>query len=130
MALLSESTKAEALGSPPTTAPSAWQAWRYRLKVALREPTTLIGVLTALLFTYLIVVPIISIILDAVRVQFGHERRLGKDVGDHHPCTRLADGLGEGVTEAASTTGNEHATAFKHGVEWAHHWVLSMALGK
>lgn len=82
MALLSETTKAEALGSPPTTAPSAWQAWRYRLKVALREPTTLIGVLTALLFTYLIVVPIISIILDAVRVQFGHERRLGKDVGD------------------------------------------------
>lgn len=82
MALLSESTKAEALGSPPTTAPSAWQAWRYRLKVALREPTTLIGVLTALLFTYLIVVPIVSIILDAVRVQFGHERRLGKDVGD------------------------------------------------
>lgn len=82
MVLLSESTKAEALGSPPTTAPSAWQAWRYRLKVALREPTTLIGVLTALLFTYLIVVPIVSIILDAVRVQFGHERRLGKDVGD------------------------------------------------
>ena len=82
MALLSESTKAEALGRPPTTAPSAWQAWRYRVKVALREPTTLIGVLTALLFTYLIVVPIISIVLDAVRVQFGHERRLGKDVGD------------------------------------------------
>ncbi|MDX8326526.1 ABC transporter permease [Agrobacterium tumefaciens] len=82
MALLSESTKAEALGRPTATAPSAWQAWRYRLKVALREPTTLIGVLTALLFTYLIVVPIISIVLDAVRVQFGHERRLGKDVGD------------------------------------------------
>ncbi|AYM13688.1 iron ABC transporter permease [Agrobacterium tumefaciens] len=82
MALLSESTKVEALGRPPATAPSAWQAWRYRLKVALREPTTLIGVLTALLFTYLIVVPIISIVLDAVRVQFGHERRLGKDVGD------------------------------------------------
>ncbi|MFK3779629.1 ABC transporter permease [Agrobacterium sp. NPDC089420] len=82
MALLSETTKTEALGRPPATAPSAWQAWRYRLKVALREPTTLIGVLTALLFTYLIVVPIISIVLDAVRVQFGHERRLGKDVGD------------------------------------------------
>eukprot|EP01031_Cornospumella_fuschlensis_P046051 gene46051-56373_t len=43
---------------------------------------TTIGVLTALLFTYLIVVPIISIVLDAVRVQFGHERRLGKDFGD------------------------------------------------
>lgn len=52
------------------------------MKIALREPTTLIGVLTAVLFTYLIVVPIISIVLDSVRVQFGHERRLGKDVGD------------------------------------------------
>ncbi|KQV41766.1 MULTISPECIES: iron ABC transporter permease [unclassified Rhizobium] len=82
MALLSESTKTQVLGRNPAAAPSAWQAWRYRLKVALREPTTLIGVLTALLFTYLIVVPIISIVLDAVRVQFGHERRLGKDVGD------------------------------------------------
>lgn len=82
MALLSESTKTQALGRAPATAPSAWQTWRYRVKVALREPTTLIGVLTALLFTYLIVVPIISIVLDAVRVQFGHERRLGKDVGD------------------------------------------------
>jgi len=82
MALLSESAKVEALVRKPVAAPSAWQAWRYRLKVALREPTTLIGILTALIFTYLIVVPIISIVLDAVRVQFGHERRLGKDVGD------------------------------------------------
>ncbi|MDW9366457.1 ABC transporter permease subunit [Sinorhizobium meliloti] len=81
MALLSEPAKAAA-AETRSAAPSAWQAWRYRLKVALREPTTLIGVLTALLFTYLIVVPIISIVLDAVRVQFGHERRLSKDVGD------------------------------------------------
>lgn len=80
MALLSEPAKAAAENRSAT--PSAWQAWRYRLKVALREPTTLIGVLTALLFTNLIVVPIISIVLDAVRVQFGHERRLSKDVGD------------------------------------------------
>ncbi|RVH38727.1 ABC transporter permease [Sinorhizobium meliloti] len=81
MALLSEPAKAAA-AETRSAVPSAWQAWRYRLKVALREPTTLIGVLTALLFTYLIVVPIISIVLDAVRVQFGHERRLSKDVGD------------------------------------------------
>ncbi len=58
MALLSEPAKAAA-AETRSAAPSAWQAWRYRLKVALREPTTLIGVLTALLFTYLIVVPII-----------------------------------------------------------------------
>ncbi|KQY08888.1 ABC transporter permease [Rhizobium sp. Root73] len=82
MALLSETAKVEGLVRKPVATPSAWQVWRYRLKVALREPTTLVGVLTALIFTYLIVVPIISIVLDAVRVQFGHERRLGKDVGD------------------------------------------------
>ncbi|MFK3690941.1 ABC transporter permease [Agrobacterium tumefaciens] len=82
MALLSETTKADLQSGDASLAPSAWQAWRYRLKVALREPTTLIGVMTAVLFTYLIVVPIISIVLDSVRVQFGHERRLGKDVGD------------------------------------------------
>jgi iron(III) transport system permease protein len=82
MALLSDTNKADAVEQGAIGAPSAWQAWRYRLKIALREPTTLIGVLTALLFTYLIVVPIISIVLDSVRVQFGHERRLGKDVGD------------------------------------------------
>ncbi len=81
MALISEAAKA-----PPATdavrQPTAWQGWRYRAKVASREPTTLIGLLTALLFTYLIAVPIVSIVLDAVRVQFGHERRLGKDIGD------------------------------------------------
>jgi iron(III) transport system permease protein len=82
MALLSETAKVEGQVRKPAATPSAWQVWRYRLKVALREPTTLIGVLTALIFTYLIVVPIISIVLDAVRVQFGHERRLSKDVGD------------------------------------------------
>ncbi|MBD9375050.1 iron ABC transporter permease [Rhizobium sp. ARZ01] len=82
MALLSESAKAMAVAAKAAATPSAWQVWRYRLKVAMREPTTLIGVFTALLFTYLIVVPIISIVLDAVRVQFGHERRLNKDVGE------------------------------------------------
>ncbi|CDN58170.1 Putative ABC transport system inner membrane permease (plasmid) [Neorhizobium galegae bv. officinalis bv. officinalis str. HAMBI 1141] len=81
MALFSEAAKASP-ASGGTRQPTAWQGWRYRAKVASREPTTLIGVLTALLFTYLIAVPIVSIVLDAVRVQFGHERRLGKDIGD------------------------------------------------
>lgn len=80
MAFLNEAGKTVAVGS--RVAPSAWRAWRYRMKVALHEPTTLIGVLTALLFTYLIVVPILSILLDAVRVQLGHERRLNKGVGE------------------------------------------------
>lgn len=82
MALLSGNINADTPARGTSNVPSAWQVWRYRMKIALREPTTLIGVLTAVLFTYLIVVPIISIVLDSVRVQFGHERRLGKDVGD------------------------------------------------
>lgn len=82
MSFFSETMKAEASRKTALAAPSSWQRWRYRLKIAVREPTTLVGILVALLFTYLIVVPIVSIVLDAVRVQFGHERRLGKEVGE------------------------------------------------
>lgn len=81
MAIIVETAK-----TPPVNAQTMrvgiWQTWRYKIKVASREPTTLIGFLTAALFTYLIVVPIISIILDAFKVQFGHERRLRAEVGD------------------------------------------------
>ncbi|PJF11280.1 iron ABC transporter permease [Pseudorhodobacter sp. MZDSW-24AT] len=61
--------------------PSRSAVLRYRAKIALREPTTLIGVLVALLFAYLIVVPILSLLLDAGRVQFGDERRIGEPAG-------------------------------------------------
>lgn len=54
---------------------------RYRLRLALREPTTLIGILMALLFLYLILVPIVSILADAVTVQFGDERRTKGEEG-------------------------------------------------
>ena len=64
---------------PP--APTATQRLRYSFKISLREPTTLVGILTALLFTYLILVPIISMLMDAGRVQFGDERRIGMDMG-------------------------------------------------
>jgi iron(III) transport system permease protein len=47
-----------------------------------REPTTLIGFLTAALFAYLIVVPIISMLVDAGRVQLGDERRIKSGVGE------------------------------------------------
>ena len=63
---------------PPTLA----QRFRYRLRLSLREPTTAIGALTALLFGYLIVVPIISMLLDAMRVQIGDERRTKQDIGE------------------------------------------------
>jgi iron(III) transport system permease protein len=54
---------------------------RYRLRLALREPTTLVGILMAALFLYLILVPILSILADAVTVQFGDERRTKADEG-------------------------------------------------
>lgn len=60
---------------------SRWKKLRYQAKVAMREPTTLVGILAALLFTYLIVVPIISILMDSVTVQFGDERRIGSELG-------------------------------------------------
>lgn len=49
--------------------------WRYKLRLALREPTTMIAIAMALLFAYLILVPILSILADAATVQFGDERR-------------------------------------------------------
>ena len=58
-----------------TGAPSGGARWRYKLRLALREPTTMIAIVMALLFAYLIVVPILSILADAATVQFGDERR-------------------------------------------------------
>ena len=57
--------------------------WRYRLKLAMREPATLIGVMMAALFLYLIAVPIISILTDAATVQFGDERRTKAELGSY-----------------------------------------------
>jgi len=60
---------------------SGGSSLRYRLRLALREPVTLIGLLMAALFLYLILVPIISILADAITVQFGDERRTKADEG-------------------------------------------------
>ena len=62
--------------------PSRWQRIRYNLKVALREPTTLIGVLASGLFLYLIIVPIVTMLSDAFRVQYGDEARAGASFGE------------------------------------------------
>lgn len=56
--------------------------WRYRLKIGWREPTSIIGVLMVLLFAYLIVVPIVTLLHDAVEVQFGDQRRAKAALGD------------------------------------------------
>lgn len=54
----------------------------YRAKIALREPTTVVGILALALFAYLIVVPIITMLSDAVRVQYGDDGRAGQDFGE------------------------------------------------
>ncbi|EIM26298.1 ABC transporter permease [Microvirga lotononidis] len=69
-------------GRKTPSQPTAYQRLRYRLKISLREPTTVIGILTALLFAYLVVVPIGSMLTDAVHVQFGDERRVGRHFGE------------------------------------------------
>lgn len=64
-------------GKPAGTA----ARWRYKLKIGWREPTSAIGVLLTLLFAYLIVAPIVTLLHDSVEVQFGDARRAGNDVG-------------------------------------------------
>jgi len=73
------------LGAPgpgPAEKTARLARWRYHLKIGWREPTTAIGVLLVLLFAYLIVVPIITLLHDAVEVQFGDARRANGAVGD------------------------------------------------
>jgi len=65
----------------PSGNAARWSRWRYRLKIGWREPTSAIGVLMVLLFAYLIAVPIITLLHDAVEVQFGDNRRAGSEIG-------------------------------------------------
>jgi len=71
-------------GPSPEPGPATGRlaGWRYHLKIAWREPTTAIGVLMVMLFAYLIVVPIVTLLHDAVEVQFGDHRRAKAAVGD------------------------------------------------
>ncbi len=73
--------------APPAMAEHAGRPGRakrlqYRLRIAMHEPTTLIGIAMALLFAYLILVPILSMLLQAVTVQFGDERRTALEAGN------------------------------------------------
>ena len=59
----------------------AWGRLRYGTKAHLHAPTTPLGLLLALLFTYLIVAPVASMVTDAWRVHYGDDRRIGAEVG-------------------------------------------------
>lgn len=62
--------------------PGKWDKIRYRLRIGWREPTALIGVILTVVFAYLIVVPIVSLLFDSIEIQFGDERRAGGAMGD------------------------------------------------
>ncbi|GAB2954693.1 iron ABC transporter permease [Micromonospora polyrhachis] len=65
--------------NPPAT---GWRGkLRYRARVLLSEPTTLIGVLLIGAFAYLVIAPLVAIVSDAVRVQYGDDLRAGASVG-------------------------------------------------
>ena len=53
----------------------------YYFKVGWKEPTAIIGVLMVMLFAYLVIVPIVTLLHDAVEVQFGDARRAKSEVG-------------------------------------------------
>ncbi|MFF3867657.1 ABC transporter permease [Micromonospora sp. NPDC001898] len=67
---------------PPTQTPaSRWGRIRYRARVLLAEPTTLIGIALVLIFGYLVIAPLVAIVSDAARVQFGDDSRAGAPAG-------------------------------------------------
>ena len=59
-----------------------WGNFHYRLKIGWREPTTILGVILTIFFFYLIFIPISSLLIDAIQIQFGDERRAGGILGD------------------------------------------------
>lgn len=80
MSLTEEQRRTGSAASAPEE--SRWKRFVYKSKVALREPTTIVGILALALFAYLIVVPILTMLNDAIIVQYGDERRAGKNFGE------------------------------------------------
>ena len=67
--------------SLPAQQPSSLSWLRYRWQRLLHTPTTLLGWLLTGLCGYFIVVPVVALLLDAVQVQFGDERRAAAETG-------------------------------------------------
>lgn len=70
----------------PASGPSAvtggpGSARAYRMRAAFEEPTTVLGMLLLALFIYLILVPILSMLTDAVIVQQADRRAAGGEPG-------------------------------------------------
>jgi iron(III) transport system permease protein len=67
---------------PPDPLPRRTRRWRYRLSVALHEPTLLIGIVLTLILLYLVIAPLVAVLSDAARVQFGDQPKTGQQAGE------------------------------------------------
>lgn len=62
--------------------PARLSRWRYRLSIARHEPTLLIGIILIAVLAYLVIAPLVAVLSDAVRVQFGDQPKTGQSPGE------------------------------------------------
>lgn len=60
---------------------TAWHQLRHKLSVVSQEPANLLAVLLLVLFSWIILAPVVSVLLNAVLVQSGDEGRTGTTEG-------------------------------------------------
>ncbi|MFI0352647.1 ABC transporter permease [Actinomadura sp. 9N407] len=66
---------------PASTPPSRRRRVLYRVRVLVREPTVLLGLVMCAALLYLVIAPLVSVMSDAARVQYGDENRSGGKPG-------------------------------------------------
>ncbi|GAA3021666.1 iron ABC transporter permease [Streptosporangium longisporum] len=66
----------------PPPPPSRWRRLVYRLRVLRHDPTAALGLILAILLAYLVVAPLIAVVSDAFRLQYGDEVHAGQRPGE------------------------------------------------
>jgi iron(III) transport system permease protein len=64
------------------TEPPRRRRLRYRLQVLRHDPTAALGLILAVLLAYLVVAPLVAVLSDAVRLQYGDEPLAGQQPGE------------------------------------------------
>lgn len=102
---------------------SKWLTLKYKIQLTMQTPTTLIGALLVLVFLYFIAVPVVSLLLDSIQIQFGDERRL-KGITGEWTSYYFERGLFSGVSQSLFWTPLSNTLNVAFGVI-----VLSLGLG-
>lgn len=66
---------------PPRDTKGRMGRWRYRFSVMRREPTLIIGAVLVVVLLYLVVAPLVSVLSDAGRVQYGDQTKANQSPG-------------------------------------------------